>query len=117
MFRPAVSLWTSFTACAQGERGVWIINHKDAEATEGRVSVVTQNPPRQGRRSELHAPMAVSPLPRERCVALASGPVVCPLPYSGVSPAIAPCDTYSSNAALASPALRGVSVRAPEEVL
>jgi len=44
MFRPAVSLWTSFTACAQGERGVWIINHRDAEATEGRVSVVTQDP-------------------------------------------------------------------------
>jgi hypothetical protein len=62
MFRPAVSLWTSFTACAQGERGVWIINHKDAEATEGRVSVVTQNPPRQGRRSELCALSGVSPL-------------------------------------------------------
>jgi len=44
MFRPAVSHWTSFAACAQGERGVWIINHKDAEATEGRVSVVTQDP-------------------------------------------------------------------------
>ena len=113
MFRPVVSLLTSFVACAQGERGVWIFNHTEAEGTDGRVSVVTQNPPRQGGRSELHAPMAVSPSLRERCVAFASGPVVCPLPY----PAIAPCDTYSSNAALASPALRGVSVRAPEEVL
>jgi hypothetical protein len=44
MFRPVVSLLTSFVACAQGERGVWIFNHRDAEATEGRVSVVTQDP-------------------------------------------------------------------------